>query len=71
MSIFWFPEPKTADKILNQFGYIEHEQTMVTGRGREIIEIEVPRHQIIVNTKLILKKVEKEKVTIVAQINNL
>lgn len=68
MSIFWFPDPKTSDKILHQFGYIEHEQTMVTGRGREIIEIEVPRHRIIVNTKLILKKVEKEKIYITAEL---
>jgi hypothetical protein len=66
--IFWFPEPSSSDKILHEFGYIVHEQTMVTGRGREIIEIEVPRHQIIVNTKLILKKKEKKRVFITASL---
>jgi hypothetical protein len=40
---------------------------MVTGRGREIIDIEVPRHQIIVNTKIILTKVKKETINITAK----
>jgi len=54
MSIFWFPEPVTAEKILVKMGYLIRQGVMNVTGGREIIEVPVHRRKIEIEATLIL-----------------